>query len=103
MEKHELKIKSEYFVEILQNRKFFELRRNDRNYQINDSLILCEIDDDGNKTGSYIVAKVMGILDKYEDVIKEGYVILSIRKEKSITVDDLKYISGQMTIDEYIK
>ena len=33
---HELKIKAEYFIQKLHNRKNFEIRLNDRNYQVGD-------------------------------------------------------------------
>ena len=33
---HELKIKAEYFIPKLYNRKNFEIRLNDRNYQVGD-------------------------------------------------------------------
>ena len=36
MKLHELKIKHEYLVEIELGNKMFELRRNDRNYQVGD-------------------------------------------------------------------
>ena len=36
MKIHELKIKEEYFEEILKGNKTFELRKNDRNYEVGD-------------------------------------------------------------------
>ena len=36
MKLHELKIKHEYLVEIALGNKMFELRKNDRDYQVND-------------------------------------------------------------------
>lgn len=36
MKLHELKIKHEYLVEIVLGNKTFELRKNDRDYQVND-------------------------------------------------------------------
>lgn len=39
---HELKIESKYFTDILKGIKKFEIRKNDRNYQVGDYLILKE-------------------------------------------------------------
>ncbi|EKE9396612.1 DUF3850 domain-containing protein, partial [Listeria monocytogenes] len=39
---HELKILSEYFWDIAEGRKTFEIRKNDRNFQVGDYLILKE-------------------------------------------------------------
>ena len=36
MQLHELKIKHEYLVDVTTGRKTFELRKNDRNYQVGD-------------------------------------------------------------------
>lgn len=41
---HELKITSKYFVDILIHNKNFEIRKNDRNYHVDDILILKEYD-----------------------------------------------------------
>ena len=53
MAKHNLKIKSEYFVSIINGNKTAEIRYNDHNYQVGDILVLNEIDEEGNLTGSY--------------------------------------------------
>jgi len=41
---HSLKIRPSYFNDILSRKKTFEIRFNDRNYQVNDVLILNEFD-----------------------------------------------------------
>jgi len=53
---HELKTWPEYFEEILTGKKTFEVRKNDRDYKVGDTLILKEfkligIDDKLNYTG----------------------------------------------------
>lgn len=59
---HELKILDKYFNEVKNGHKKFELRKNDRNYNIGDILILNEIDKNGNKTGRTLKRKIMYIL-----------------------------------------
>ncbi|WP_141671993.1 DUF3850 domain-containing protein, partial [Gilliamella apicola] len=50
MTTHELKIKSEYFMDVTQCQKRAEIRYNDRNYKVGDILVLNEIDENGNRT-----------------------------------------------------
>lgn len=87
---HELKIAPLYFKEVVTGNKTFEVRRNDRDYQVGDTLKLKEYDD-GEYTGQAISAEVAYILDdpKY---CKESYVIIGIKvlKDNILTVEDIK-------------
>ena len=74
---HELKILPDYFSAIERGDKTFEVRFNDRDYQVNDILLLKE-HDHGRYTGREITAEVTYILDNPR-FCKEGYVIMSIR------------------------
>lgn len=74
--KHNLKIKSEYFVSIINGNKTAEIRYNDHNYQVGDILVLNEIDEEGKLTGSYCEVSVTNILDNAE-YLQDGYVMLS--------------------------
>ncbi|EAK9780846.1 ASCH/PUA domain-containing protein [Listeria monocytogenes] len=78
---HELKILSEYFWDIAEGRKTFEIRKNDRDFQVGDTLILLEWDD--MDTGLYTVVEVVYMTD-YEQ--KDGFVVLGIilKEEASI-------------------
>lgn len=55
MQVHELKIKEEYYRDVALGRKTFELRKNDRNYQVgdlikfNDALFVRESEKSNNK------------------------------------------------------
>lgn len=76
---HELKCNTEYFSRIAMGQKTFEIRKNDRDYQVGDKLILREYDP---KTGwpdhgavETLVAKVV-YLTSYEQ--KDGYVVMGI-------------------------
>lgn len=77
MTKHELKIKSEYFMDVARGRKSAEIRFNDRNYKVGDILNLYEIDKSGNRTGRKCSVIISHILDDAE-YLRDGYVMLSI-------------------------
>lgn len=76
---HQLKIKRSHFVDILYNRKRFEVRYNDRNYQVGDFLGLNEVDEDNRETGHCVIVRVLDVLDDPE-YCKPGYVIMSIEQ-----------------------
>lgn len=73
---HELKTLPEYFQEIIYGRKTFEVRYNDRNFRVGDTLLLREWEN-GSYTGKAIERKVTYILDN-SDYVKEGFVIMGI-------------------------
>lgn len=78
MATHELKIAPRYFNDVLQNGKRFELRKDDRNYQVGDELILSEYVD-GHYTGRSFSPKrpIQYILrDCPEYGLKDGYCII---------------------------
>ncbi|MEB4784825.1 DUF3850 domain-containing protein [Paenibacillus jamilae] len=78
MQKHELKIWPEYFQAVWDGTKPFEVRKNDRAYQVGDMLVLLEWDPVKNEwTGSGICKRVTYILDN-PNFVKEGYVIIGL-------------------------
>ena len=74
---HILKIDKEPLELKIQNKKHFEIRKNDRNYQIGD--VLCEREYD-RKTKTYsdrcVLEKVIDIMSKKVYGIKRGYCVL---------------------------
>lgn len=76
--RHDLKILPEYFNDVWEGKKTFEIRKNDRDYQVGDFLVLKEWEGE-EYTGSAIVVEVTYIFDdaKY---VKEGYVILGFKR-----------------------
>lgn len=74
---HELKILPKYYQAVLECRKNFEVRKNDRDFKIGDELYLKEWD--GEKyTGRSIYRTITYIL-KDSNYVKDDYVILSIK------------------------
>lgn len=78
--RHELKILPEHFQEVWLGHKTFELRKDDRGYEVGDILALREWD--GVKyTGSGIAVRVTHILRDCPDYgLMNGFCIMSIRR-----------------------
>ena len=75
--RHELKILPKYYNDVVAGKKNFELRKNDRNFQVGDILVLKEWS--GDYTGRKIEAEVKYILqDCPEYGLDEGYCIMSL-------------------------
>ncbi len=74
---HELKILPKYFKDIVNGDKNFELRKNDRDFKIGDSLMLKEFDN-GAYTGDSVQVVITYILVGGEYGLDKDYVILGI-------------------------
>lgn len=76
---HHLKIEQQYFVDVINRLKTFEIRKNDRNYQIGDVLRLNVIDGNGNfiKRPDYECLVEVVYTTDYEQ--KDDYVVMGIR------------------------
>ncbi len=72
---HELKCKSRYYYETISGNKLFEIRRNDRDFQKGDTILLCEIDDTNQLTGC---SKKLVVTFVTSFAQKEGYVVLGV-------------------------
>ena len=75
---HELKIAPKYFEGIISGRKTFVVRKDDRNYQENDVLILKEYDNNSFTGNEYAVIVTYVQHDEY---CKDGYCILSFKRD----------------------
>ena len=96
---HRLKIKREYFKELISERKNFEVRKNDRDFKVGDFLELHEIDEDGKETTRLALVAVNYILDNPE-YCKEGYVIMSISLVRIAFRKDLEIRKGKWIFQE---
>ncbi|MBC1532076.1 DUF3850 domain-containing protein [Listeria seeligeri] len=70
---HKLKILPEFFREKITLKKSFEIRNNDRNFEVGDTLVLQEFED-GNYTGREYWEDVIYITDylQEDDVVVLG-------------------------------
>ena len=73
---HGLKIAPKYFEKVVSKEKSFEVRYNDRNFQVGDILKLMEYTE-GSYTGCSVYVKVTYILHDFEG-LQSNYVVLSI-------------------------
>jgi len=89
MTEHQLKLGEKYFDAVKNGIKTFEVRRNDRDYKVGDTLVLEEVDDDGEYICESTLsprikrtyATIVYILthDDFPGGVPEGYVVMSIK------------------------
>lgn len=79
---HELKVDPRYFKELESGSKTFEIRKDDRPFQVSDVLLLKSFDNENAEyTGATIFAYVLGVFGREiheKEYVRDGYVILSI-------------------------
>lgn len=92
MKIHELKILSQYFIEVKSGRKNFELRKNDRNYQTGDILVLNEWNNTAKcYAGNWVRVRATYILeDAKEYGLSDGFCIIGfvLEDNSSKTAED---------------
>lgn len=75
--KHDLKILTQYYDDVMMGRKRFELRRNDRDYQVGDLFVLREWTGE-EYTGRYFIQSISYILkDCSQYGLQDGFCIFS--------------------------
>jgi hypothetical protein len=74
---HHLKIKKEYFMLQLKGDKNYELRKDDRDFQTGDILVLQLIDNNSQLTGDEIDVVITSVLRNCEEYgLQKGFAIL---------------------------
>ena len=73
---HELKLRREIFEYVRFGIKKIEIRKDDRGFNVGDTLVLKEIDEAGNETGRYLLRKVVYIYRG--EFCLPGYCVMSI-------------------------
>lgn len=79
---HDLKVWPEFFAALASGRKTFELRKNDRDFQEGDTLLLREWNFGGGYTGAKIEAAISYKLEGFTG-IEPGYAILGLSGDRS--------------------
>ena len=101
---HELKILPRWFEDVCTQRKTFEIRKNDRDYNVGDTLILKEWCG-GKYTGREVKRTVSYIY--YGDGcygLSDEYVVMAIRGARVVLDDDLcKMNSDPIDIDKAVE
>lgn len=96
MKVHILKTVEPYYTDFAEGRKDFEIRENDRSYEVDDYLILARyIADEGGEiflNGQYEVTRIKYIT-AYEQ--KEGFVVLGTDKSEVFYPEVLRYFVEQ--------
>ncbi|WP_461632044.1 ASCH/PUA domain-containing protein [Labilibaculum euxinus] len=78
--KHLLKILPEYFEEVVKGTKTFEVRKNDRGFEVGDILILAEYSISIQSfTGRVIEKKVTYILEGGSFGVEKGFVVMGLK------------------------
>jgi len=83
---HRLKTINPYFDSVWDGEKRFELRNNDRDFQVGDEIYLQEYDSETETyLGREVRGKIIYVLTEFEDVIKEGYCIFGFKTTQYIS------------------
>lgn len=79
VDRHELKTLTSYYEAVSAGYKTFEVRKNDRDFKVDDVMILEEYDLIFKYTGNKIYTRITYILDD-DRYCKDGMVIIGFRK-----------------------
>jgi hypothetical protein len=83
---HELKTLPKYWDDVRSGRKTFEVRRNDRNFNVGDSLELYSYSGEENwQDGEFLEYWVSYILEGGQFGIEPGFVVLGLHEATSIS------------------
>ena len=86
--KHDLKIDPKYFLEGLKGRKPFEIRINDRYFQVGDDIVFKEWNRCGGYTGREFSAKIIYVLSDFVG-LTPGFVAFTYEINKDTKTDEM--------------
>lgn len=75
---HILKCSPEFFMDVFERRKNFEIRINDRNFQAGDAIRLMEYSLEGGYTNSWCERQITYVTN-FPAGLREGYVCMGIQ------------------------
>ncbi len=76
---HELKIRPNFFNEVLSGEKTFEIRKNDRKFKVGDLIELKECDKETGYTGRSAIFDITYVMTDRE-YVKKGFAVLGIKR-----------------------
>lgn len=81
MTTHDLKLHKRWFYDVANGIKTFEIRKDDRDYKVGDSLILREWDENIGYSSFAVLADVTYIIrrEDFSAGINEGYCVMGIK------------------------
>jgi hypothetical protein len=98
MKTHELKTVQPYFERCWETSKTFEVRKNDRNFQTGDHILLKEYDQETDTySGRELVCRIEYVLNEFP-ALEKGYVVFSfsivqyIDRKPSLTITSVSII-----------
>lgn len=97
MNTHVLKTDTPFFEDVKQHRKPFEIRKNDRDFQMGDTLVLCEYKrKDGIFTGRVVLTRVSYMFSSTEEIpgLLDGYVAMGVMFLNDTTLRQLQGVSS---------
>lgn len=82
---HELKIWSKYYADVASGSKTFEVRLDDRGYEVGDLLVLYEYGPDTKLPGNGIAYRRVTYIGRDMPGVMPGYVVMSIIPDETYT------------------
>lgn len=76
---HELKCWPLYFNDISTGKKSFEIRLNDRNFKVGDTLRLCEWDPTEQRYTEWSITREVVYITVFPDGLRDGYVCMGLK------------------------
>lgn len=109
---HRLKIKPEFYQAVFDGSKNFEVRKNDRDFHVGDTIVLCEYDPfkyrgmggagiDGF-SGREITETITYILDD-ETYCKEGFVVIGFAQPERVQIVNVTQNANQCYYIDHVE